>query len=609
MNILPDDVPDLSDFQDDDSFGEWLHAQLQPKYLLESESWAKDIVAAAERRLLAKRFPENHFHVEIAWIDEPTAFTAPGRYIYICRDLLQRLQSEDAVAMVIAHEFAHHELGHMATFVKGRIWRNVPQGDMLRMLLYVLRKFATSPENERDADLYGLDLCLRAGYEGGKCLALFDILEAILLDYNATQQIYGPRDPFDARQEGTPGWTARAEVWAWERSQGYPALHTRREMLETFLTGRNIATTSLRLPGQSGVRRPTPARNTLLARLAAIDRALETWNSQMTSAAANLVTLTQLPTYRKIVGDRADNADKQNASLLPSFSSTPDSQPAANARAPLQPSLQLSLQLSRQLSLQLSGSTQKRVESSLAKIPEISENLHRLFDMLNRAEKLRATVSPQMPTEQAICDLEELLLGKSILVASRSVALEHRSLLASTTHDTYTTPAETLSQMATSYEGARDLVFEIDAIWTTWRPLLADLGQQILALDERANTLGLAAAETDRHARLRQTWTDLRRFLDSDPLALHDAIRVQLQTEIDQQRSHLQALTQQRINLMERLLQARAKLDQTPTLNQETRSDLSAWLDTLQTHIDQGRYQAVSVGLERWMRSLIGTPI
>ena len=226
--------------------------------------------------------------------------------------------------------------------------------------------------------------------------------------------------------------------------------------------------------------------------------------------------------------------------------------------------------------------------------------------MLDRAEKLRATVAPQMPAENAILELEELLLGKSILISSRSVALEHRSLLAATTHDTYTSPAEVLAQMATSYEAARDLVFEIDAIWTTWRPLLADLGQQILALDERASALGLATAETDRHARLRQTWADLRRSLDSDPLALHDNMRIQLQIEIQQQRTHLQALTQQRINLTERLIQARAQLEQTPTITQETRSDLAAWLDTLQAHIDQGRYQAVSIGLERWTSSLTG---
>src|SRR5579862_7518712 len=107
------------DFEDDLALGEWLHRELVAAYGVETEAWARERVRRVERQLQVKRAPAPRMQPEILWLPEATAFTAPGRYLYISRELLQRAASDDPVAFVLAHEMAHHDLGHLDAF-RGR---------------------------------------------------------------------------------------------------------------------------------------------------------------------------------------------------------------------------------------------------------------------------------------------------------------------------------------------------------------------------------------------------------------------------------------------------------------------------------------------------------
>ena len=112
------------------------------------------------------------FETVVIWSDEHTAFTVPGRTIYVSRRLLERLADDDAAAFVVAHELAHHRLGHVPKPLTAA--SKVP----LWVLLGVLRNLIARPDHEREADLVAIQMCLDAGYDLERCLGAFRYLSA-----------------------------------------------------------------------------------------------------------------------------------------------------------------------------------------------------------------------------------------------------------------------------------------------------------------------------------------------------------------------------------------------------------------------------------------------
>src|ERR1700738_1866604 len=104
---------------DDVNAGEWLHERLVASFGLETETWATGRVGGRAGRLNRVRdgcpVPGACTHLlqaEILWMQEMNAYAAPGRYVYLSRELLQRAASDEPIALVLAHEMAHHDLGH-----------------------------------------------------------------------------------------------------------------------------------------------------------------------------------------------------------------------------------------------------------------------------------------------------------------------------------------------------------------------------------------------------------------------------------------------------------------------------------------------------------------
>jgi hypothetical protein len=108
----------LSDFEVEPglTFGEWLRRKVEEGAYVEKRDFFADQVARVAERLQADRPAEQHLEVVIPWFNVFKAFTGPGRYIYFSRRLLERCPDDDAVAFVIAHEIAHHDLGHLNFF-------------------------------------------------------------------------------------------------------------------------------------------------------------------------------------------------------------------------------------------------------------------------------------------------------------------------------------------------------------------------------------------------------------------------------------------------------------------------------------------------------------
>ena len=223
-------------FEDGKSFGEWLHNQLREAVVFEDAAWAIERIRRVENRLQGSRAPTARMSVEIPWLEEVTAFTAPGRYIYFSRRLYELCATDEQVAFVVSHEIAHHDLGHVAIF---RGWADkiarLPGATLFALFFHGLERLFYGPQTECDADRHGLKLCLAAGYDGKRCLEIFDILEQHALYVGDLDMVYGPSIESDDELDANASWTTKAQIWAWQKKRGYLPIRDRRQMLKKHL--------------------------------------------------------------------------------------------------------------------------------------------------------------------------------------------------------------------------------------------------------------------------------------------------------------------------------------------------------------------------------------
>lgn len=220
------------------TIGDWAHQELQDTTFVETEGWAPERVQRVAARLQTARPIPERYQVEVLWIQPITAFTLPGRYIYCGRRLLDHCPDDETVAFVIAHEIAHHDLGHlrllphwMAKFAHQRM------GAVFVFAMDAVERRLYGPERECDADRTGLALCIQAGYDPEKCLRWFPIFEQVMLDLEDDAMVYGPNPEVDELSPDA-SWTDKVRLWAWQRTRGYLPMMSRHEALKRYLKSR-----------------------------------------------------------------------------------------------------------------------------------------------------------------------------------------------------------------------------------------------------------------------------------------------------------------------------------------------------------------------------------
>jgi predicted Zn-dependent protease len=209
----------------------WLHAVITGAYAAEREGWALDMVRRVDARLQANRPPEERFESVILWIPELNAFTMPGRHLYLSRRLVERVHDDDALAFIVAHEIAHHDLGHLPDAEEwGREMDSLGSA-LAGPFTFLLQRRLAGAERESDADTHGLNLCLAAGYDPHRCLRAFDLLEMAQLDWGNVEGVFGPDSAIDSELAGHPKWVVELKEWMWERRRGYPSVRERKARL------------------------------------------------------------------------------------------------------------------------------------------------------------------------------------------------------------------------------------------------------------------------------------------------------------------------------------------------------------------------------------------
>ena len=178
------------------------------------------------------------FQIVVPWIRSATAFTVPGEYIFFARSLLQECATDEMAAFVIAHEIAHHQLGHLSNFPES-ISESI-SSEIHFFIAAFFRGIASrihGPEDECDADRHALDLCVQAGYDGSECLKIFDKLEKLALDRGDIKAAFGPDESDDELAPEAPPLT-KFRIWLFQRRYGYLPIRDRREMLLKHLNSK-----------------------------------------------------------------------------------------------------------------------------------------------------------------------------------------------------------------------------------------------------------------------------------------------------------------------------------------------------------------------------------
>ena len=107
---------------------------------------------------------------------------------------------------------------------------SVDVGFLIFALYRVVETLIYGPEQECEADRNALELCLKAGYDGQKCVELFNKLEKLALDMGDVTGTFGP-DDLDEELFDEATWSTKIRIWLHQRKRGYLPIRERRERL------------------------------------------------------------------------------------------------------------------------------------------------------------------------------------------------------------------------------------------------------------------------------------------------------------------------------------------------------------------------------------------
>lgn len=132
--------------------------------------------------------PNLNFHFTAVNDDSVNAMALPGGYIFITKGMLEQLDTEAQLAAILAHEVTHVTARHSAQAMSRQIGMDIlmtavtteetPQAlVMVGQLAGQLTQLKYSREDEYEADSYGMDYMVKAGYEPDGMVETMQILE------------------------------------------------------------------------------------------------------------------------------------------------------------------------------------------------------------------------------------------------------------------------------------------------------------------------------------------------------------------------------------------------------------------------------------------------
>jgi Zn-dependent protease with chaperone function len=204
---------------------------------LRKRDFSHERVERAMAALNQTRSPLPPMLGEVLWLSAPIAFTLPGNYVYISRSLIEYCTSDAPVAFALAHEMAHHDLGHTQRIdrmfaAEGLV--HTPERLAIFVIEFLSRRLY-SRDHEFWADAYAIGLCHRAGFDPKQCLQCFDVLTRYSLDHHDLDGVYGSDEEIELDPSQAANLLSRAYIelrlWCARHRRSHPSLHERQQSL------------------------------------------------------------------------------------------------------------------------------------------------------------------------------------------------------------------------------------------------------------------------------------------------------------------------------------------------------------------------------------------
>lgn len=168
------------------SDGEWASTAERASLETEVEAYLQQL----SERLRDPSRPEFSFKLRLIEDSAPNAFVMPGGHIFVTSGLLDVVDSENGLAMVVAHEMAHqyhrHPLRSLGRGVVVSLALAAISGadgsDLAQWFVgstAVLTQLNFSRDQEREADATGLELLLRHYGHSGGAAEFFTAVQAL----------------------------------------------------------------------------------------------------------------------------------------------------------------------------------------------------------------------------------------------------------------------------------------------------------------------------------------------------------------------------------------------------------------------------------------------
>ena len=307
-----------------------------------------------------------------------------------------------------------------------------------------------------------------------------------------------------------------------------------------------------------------------------IDHTLGLWNSQLATAAQNLMDLQSHPTYKRLTAPN--------------------------------------------------GGLQGRTAAQAALAVNTLSMLLRYYELLQgavgRAEELRRDLPVLFGSEQRVGEIRRILEGRSIQLPAVPVPLGQRGLLSGMENVNSISPAALLSTMAKAFEETKAIVLAIDAAWET-------LGRNIEAASSRVAALqeDLALLDEADRAMLREAEVKLDQLSQAaanDPLGAENELAAGITSRLYELGNKVTQSKRLREQVTADLYTAEALLSAVQSAHRDAcgtyaevcekiaavtssrpKPDgeieaLASWLERLKTKSSEGVIAAVGVGLRNW---------
>jgi metalloendopeptidase OMA1, mitochondrial len=178
--------------EDEVKYGEELIEEIKKENKLITSGKAhqklKRILNDIESRIVNPR----GFNYEIFFVDDSliNVFTSGGKILFY-KGMYDFVKNDSELAVLLSHEIAHNELGHMTLNIK-KLKESKKWGGLGQIVLGMERFFTTSfnQKQEAEADLFGIDLVYPTNYISCSGISLFDRLSKNENEFNLTENLF-----------------------------------------------------------------------------------------------------------------------------------------------------------------------------------------------------------------------------------------------------------------------------------------------------------------------------------------------------------------------------------------------------------------------------------